>query len=315
MKILLFGKGGQVGWELQRSLSVLGDLVALDFDSTDYCGDFTQLDALADTVRRVRPDVIVNASAHTAVDKAESEPQRARTLNALAPARLAQEAAALGSWLVHYSTDYVFDGSGTTPWLETDEPAPLSVYGQTKLEGERLIQASGCKHLIFRTSWVYAARGGNFAKTMLRLAQERETLNVIDDQIGAPTSAELLADATAHAIRQVALQDAVSHQHGDRNDFISPAISGIYNVVAKGSISWFEYANATLALSKYTNLATKIIVKSVQPIPTSAYVTAARRPLNSRLNTAKFEKTFNLTLPDWKPGLVRMLTEFIDNQA
>ena len=315
MKILLFGKGGQVGWELQRSLSPLGELVALDFDSVDYCGDFTQLEALADTVRQIRPDVIVNASAHTAVDKAESEPDLTRTLNALAPARLAQEAAALGAWLVHYSTDYVFDGSGSTPWVETDLPAPLSVYGRTKLEAEQLIQASGCKYLIFRTSWVYAARGGNFAKTMLKLAQSRETLNVIDDQIGAPTSAELLADVTAHAIRQVVLQDTANAKRGDSNNFISPVISGIYHLVAKGSISWFEYANTTLALANNTKFATNIIAKSIQPISTSAYPTAAQRPLNSRLNTQKLEETFNLTLPDWKPGVERMLTEFIDNQA
>jgi dTDP-4-dehydrorhamnose reductase len=196
MKILLFGKGGQVGWELQRSLAPLGEVVALDFDSVDLCGDFTQPQGLAHTIRRVRPDVIVNAAAHTAVDQAESEPERARTINALAPGVLAEEARTLGAWLVHYSTDYVFDGSGSRPWRETDTPAPLNVYGKTKLEGEQMIVAGCDRHLIFRTSWVYAARGGNFAKTMLRLAQERESLSVIDDQFGAPTGAELLADVT-----------------------------------------------------------------------------------------------------------------------
>ena len=169
MKILLLGKGGQVGWELQRSLAPLGELVALEFDSTDYCGDFTNLAGLAETVRQVKPDVIVNAAAHTAVDRAESEPELVRTINALAPGVLADEAERLGAWLIHYSTDYVFDGSGTTPWKETDATGPLGVYGQTKREGEQAV-AHCSRHLIFRTSWVYAARGANFAKTMLRLA-------------------------------------------------------------------------------------------------------------------------------------------------
>ena len=195
MKILLLGCAGQVGWELQRSLAVLGEVVALDRRSTPLCGDIGQLQALAQTVRTVRPDVIVNAAAHTAVDKAESEPELARLLNAAAPGVLAHEALALDALLVHYSTDYVFDGSGTAPRDEQAPVAPLSVYGQTKLEGEQAMQASGCRHLIFRTSWGYAARGGNFAKTMLRLAQERERLTVIDDQWGAPTGADLLADA------------------------------------------------------------------------------------------------------------------------
>ena len=205
MKVLLLGKNGQVGWELQRSLAPLGELVALDRHSTledGGCGDLNDLDGLRETVTRLRPDVIVNAAAHTAVDKAESEPELARALNAAAPGVLAEAAHAVGALLVHYSTDYVFDGSGTAPWTEDAATGPLSVYGQTKLEGEQLIAASGARHLIFRTSWVYAARGGNFAKTMLRLAQERERLTVIDDQFGAPTGAELIADVTAHAIRQ-----------------------------------------------------------------------------------------------------------------
>ena len=305
MKILLFGKGGQVGWELQRSLSPLGDLIALDFDSVEYSGDFTNLAALADTVRRVKPDVIVNASAHTAVDKAESEPELVRNLNALAPGVLAREAQSTGAWMVHYSTDYVFDGSGSTPWLESDAPAPLNVYGRTKLEGEQLIQSSGCKHLIFRTSWVYGARGGNFAKTMLKLAQEREVLSVINDQIGAPTGAELLADIPAHAVRQATTA----------NDSEAATLSGTYHVVAKGQTSWFEYANEVLALANNTNLATKLVVKSVEPVPTTAFPTPAQRPLNSRLNTAKLETTFNLVLPHWQPGVARMLTEYIEKQT
>ena len=199
MKILLFGKNGQVGWELQRSLAPLGELIALDSASREMCGDFTDPAELARTVRKVAPDVIVNAAAHTAVDKAESEPELARTINALAPGVLAQEAMRTNAWLIHYSTDYVFDGSGDKPRLESDATAPLNVYGATKLEGEQLIQQSGCRHLILRTSWVYGARGGNFIRTMLRLAQERDSLNIIDDQNGAPTGADLLADVTAHA--------------------------------------------------------------------------------------------------------------------
>lgn len=305
MKILLFGKGGQVGWELQRSLAPLGELIALDFDSTDYCGDFTNLAGLTQTVHTVKPDVIVNAGAHTAVDKAESESELARTINALAPGALAKASAESGTWLVHYSTDYVFDGSGAKPWLETDAPAPINVYGQTKLEGEQLIQASGCKHLILRTSWVYGARGGNFAKTMLKLAQERELLKVVDDQIGAPTGAELLADVTAHAIRQVMASDGLT----------SSATSGIYHLVAKGQISWFEYAKEVIAIASRTNIATKIIVKSIEPVLTEAFPTPAQRPRNSRLNTTKLETAFNLTLPHWNLGVARMLTEYIEKQT
>jgi dTDP-4-dehydrorhamnose reductase len=294
MKILLFGKGGQVGWELQRSLSPLGELVALDFDSTDHCGDFSNLPGLAATVRELCPDVIVNAAAHTAVDKAESEPDLARTINALAPGVLAQEAAKIGALLVHYSTDYVFDGSGTRPWLETDTPAPLSVYGRTKLEGELAIQSSAARHLIFRTSWVYAARGGNFAKTMLRLAQERERLTVIDDQFGAPTGAELLADVTAHAIRHVLQR---------------PADAGLYHLVAGGETSWNGYAKYVLAQAERAQPAIKIVAKEVAAVPTSAFPTPAARPLNSRLDTAKLQSTFGLSLPHWRQGVARMLAE------
>ena len=303
MKILLFGKGGQVGWELQRSLAPLGEVIALDFDSVEHCGDFTNLAGLAETVHTFRPDVIVNAGAHTAVDRAESEPDVVRTLNALAPGVLAKEAAAMGAWLVHYSTDYVFDGSGSTPWLETDTPAPLNVYGRTKLEAEQLIQASGCKHLIFRTSWVYGARGGNFAKTMLKLAQEREVLKVINDQIGAPTGAELLADVTAHAIRQAGVKPAIAVQ------------SGIYHLVAEGEVSWFDYASHVVAFAKNSPVAAKVMANSIEPVPTTAFPTAARRPLNSRLNTAKLQAAFGVRLPNWKQGIERMLTEYIDKQS
>jgi dTDP-4-dehydrorhamnose reductase len=302
MKILLLGTDGQVGWELQRSLAPLGELVVMGLDRATnpggLSGDFTQLDALAETVRTVRPDVIVNAAAHTAVDKAESEPDFARLLNALAPGVLADEAQRLGAWLVHYSTDYVFDGSGGQPWKEDAATGPLSVYGQTKLEGEQAVMRCQ-RHLIFRTSWVYAARGGNFAKTMLRLAKERETLQVIDDQLGAPTGADLIADVTAHAIRQVNPDSA----GGD------VALAGIYNLVAGGCASWYEYAKYVVALAEHAQPAIKIIAKEIKAVPTSAFPTPARRPHNSRLDTTKLQTTFGLTLPAWQAGVNRMLNE------
>jgi dTDP-4-dehydrorhamnose reductase len=294
MKILLLGKNGQVGWELQRSLAPLGELVAPGRNDPDLCGDLSNLEGLARTVQTVRPDVIVNAAAHTAVDRAESEPELAHTLNALAPGVLAQQAAKLGAWLVHYSTDYVFDGSGSRPWAETDTPAPLSVYGRTKLEGERLIQAACPQHLIFRTSWVYAARGGNFAKTMLRLVQERERLTVINDQFGAPTGAELIADITAHALRQCLRQ---------------PQDAGLYHLAAGGETSWHGYANQVLALARLIDSAIKIKAIEVAPVPSSAFATAARRPLNSRLDCQKLQAKFEITLPNWAGGVERMMRE------
>ncbi|MEC5384390.1 dTDP-4-dehydrorhamnose reductase [Uliginosibacterium sp. H3] len=296
MRVLLLGKGGQVGWELQRALAPLGELVALDFDSTDLCGDFTNPAGLAETVRAVRPDVIVNAAAHTAVDKAESEPELARVINATAPGVLATEAASLGALLVHYSTDYVFDGGGERPWREDDATGPLSVYGSTKLEGEQLIAASGCQYLIFRTSWVYAARGGNFAKTMLRLAAEREKLTVINDQFGAPTGADLLADVTAHAIRAVRTQ---------------PALAGTYHLVASGVTSWHEYAQHVIGFALAKGQTLKLGVSDIAPVATSAFPTPARRPANSRLDTGKLRESFGLELPAWQQGVDRMLTEFL----
>ena len=299
-KILLFGRTGQVGWELQRALSVLGEVVALDSDSAhnphNLCGDFTNLEGLAQTVHTVQPDVIVNAAAHTAVDKAQSEPELARQINAFAPAALAQAAIKIGAWLVHYSTDYVFDGSGTQPWLEGDATGPLSVYGQTKLEGEQAV-ATCPRHLIFRTSWVYAARGGNFAKTMLRLAGERDALSVIADQIGAPTSAELLADVTAHAIRSV-LAGTEGLQH-----------AGLYHCVAGGETSWHGYASYVLEQARALGWVLKVAPDAVAAIPTSSYPTPAQRPLNSRLDTGKLQATFGLTLPPWQHGVQRMLQE------
>ncbi len=298
MKILLLGKNGQVGWELQRSLAPLGTLIALDRHSTVHCGDLSRPDAVAQTVREVRPDVIVNAAAHTAVDKAESEPDAARTLNADAPAALARAAADVGAWLVHYSTDYVFNGEGERAWSESDATGPLSVYGQTKLQGEQAIAASGCRHLIFRTSWVYAARGGNFARTMLRLAQERERLTVIDDQRGAPTGADLIADVTAHAIRQVLkAQDA--------------RLSGVYHLVASGETSWHGYASHVIAQARQLKPDLPWKATDIASVPTSAFPTPARRPLNSRLNTQHLQQAFGLALPAWQNGVDRLLAEIL----
>jgi len=299
MKILLFGKNGQVGWELQRSLAPLGEVVALGSDSRTLCGDFTDLDGIVDTVRTVEPDIIVNAAAYTAVDKAESEPALARTINALAPGVLAEEAKQSGAWLIHYSTDYVFDGSGDQPWLETDPFAPLSVYGKTKLEGEEAIRATGCRHLIFRTSWVYAARGNNFAKTMLRLARERDQLTVINDQIGAPTGADLLADVTAHALR-VALQ--------------RPEVSGLYHLAADGQTSWHEYARLVIEFARQAGIKIKVAPEAIQPVPTSAFPLPAPRPKNSRLATGKLQNTFELNLPPWQSGMTRILTEILEKK-
>jgi len=296
MKILLFGKSGQVGWELQRSLAPLGQVIALDCDSADgLCGDFTNRAGLAGTVRRVAPDVIVNAAAYTAVDKAESEPELARRINALAPGVLADEAQELDAWLVHYSSDYVFDGSGEKPWLETDATGPLSVYGKTKLDGE-LAVARCEKHLILRTSWVYAARGANFAKTMLRLAQERDQLKVISDQIGAPTGAELLADVTAHAVRTLKRR---------------PQLAGVYHLAAGGETSWHAYARFVIEHARQAGRPIRVMPEAVEAIRTSAYPTPAQRPLNSRLDTGKLQAAFGLVMPDWQVGVERMLAEIL----
>ena len=298
LKILLLGKNGQVGWELQRSLAPLGDVLALDRHSTDYCGDLSNPNQLAQTVLAYKPDFIVNAAAHTAVDKAESEPDLAKVLNTDAPAALAKAAAQVGAWLVHYSTDYVFDGSGTHARQEGEGTGPLSVYGQTKLDGEKAIEASGCKYLIFRTSWVYAARGGNFAKTMLRLAQEREMLTVINDQYGAPTGADLIADVTAHAMRRVLNTQNIS-------------LGGVYHLVASGETTWHGYASHVINKAKAIKPELGWKVVDISPVPTSAFPTPAMRPLNSRLCTHKLQQNFGLVLPPWQQGVDRMLAEIL----
>ncbi|WP_439518152.1 dTDP-4-dehydrorhamnose reductase [Hydrogenophaga sp.] len=296
MRILLLGKNGQVGWELQRSLAPLGELVALDRRGADL----SRPEELRDVVLRTRPTVVVNAGAYTAVDKAESERELAQIVNALAPGALAEAARDVGALLVHFSTDYVFDGSGDAARAETAPTGPLSVYGQTKLEGEQRIQAHCERHLILRTSWVHAARGGNFARTMLRLAGERDELKVIDDQIGAPTGADLIADVTAHAIRE-ALRD--------------PACQGIHHLAAAGETSWHGYARFVIDTARELQPSLVLRAREVLPIPTSAYPTPARRPLNSRLDTTRLRQTFGLTLPPWQAGVRRMLSEILEPKA
>lgn len=293
MRVLLLGKNGQLGWELQRALAPLGELVAIDRTEG---GDLGDGDTLRATVRRVAPDVIVNAAAYTAVDKAESDADLARRINALAPGLLADEAKRTGALLVHYGTDYVFDGSGDQPRDEDAPTGPLSVYGRTKLEGEQLIAASGCDHLNLRTSWVYAARGGNFAKTMLRLAGEREQLKVVADQIGAPTGADLLADVSAHLIRAT-LRDR--------------ALGGTYHAVASGATSWFDYARHVLTRARDRGVSLKVQPEQVEALPSSAYPTPAPRPLNSRLDNRRLQHRFELVLPTWQTGVDRLLDEIL----
>jgi len=296
MKILLFGKNGQVGWELQRSLAPLGELIALSSSSEEFCGDLTDFSGIQQTLQQISPDIIVNAAAYTAVDKAESEPERAYALNAQAPAVLAQEAKRLNAWLIHYSTDYVFNGHSSQPYHEIDDCDPLNVYGKSKLEGEKNVLISGCSHLIFRTSWVYASHGNNFIKTILRLAQQRDKLTIVDDQVGSPTGAELIADITAHALRMVKQK---------------PEVSGLYHLTATGSTSWYGFAKFILENAERMNYQLKIQSTALQPIPSSDFPLPAKRPFNSRLNIEKLTKTFGLILPSWQTGTARTLTELL----
>jgi dTDP-4-dehydrorhamnose reductase len=299
MRLVLFGPNGQVGWELQRALMPLGDVVALDRHAREPAsGDLEQPDAIASAIRCLRPSVVVNAAAYTAVDKAESEPARAECINMTAVAAMAQACAEVKALLVHYSTDYVFDGSGESPRPESAPIAPLSVYGRTKADGEAAIRASGCDHLIFRTSWVYAARGNNFARTMLRLARERAALSVVSDQVGAPTGAELIADATVHAIRSVV-------SAGDR-----AALCGTYHLAARGETTWFDYAAHVIEAARARGEPLALAPGVLKAISTAQYPTPARRPLNSRLDVTRFEESFGLTLPDWRVGVDRVLQEW-----
>lgn len=294
MKILLFGKDGQVGWELQRALAPLGELVALGSESAD----FEDAPSLRQAVRGAAPNIIVNAAAYTAVDKAQTEPERARLVNAHAVGVLAEEASRVGAWLVHYSTDYIFDGTKSTPYVEDDEPGPLSVYGSTKLEGERAIRERHQHHLIFRTSWVYGAYGSNFAKNLLRLAREREELQIVADQHGAPTSAEFLADVTALALYRVSINAGAQHP-----------LTGTYHVAASGETTWHEYAREILTLAIDKGARLKATPDGIRPIPTESYPLAAARPKNSRLNTLKLQTAFNLRPPHWRYHLRRLIED------
>lgn len=296
-KILLLGANGQVGWELQRSLSPLGQLLAYDRQRADL-GD---LDGLRALVRQERPDTIVNAGAYTAVDKAEDHIADARRINAEAVSALAQAASEVDACLVHYSTDYVFDGSGNLPFQEDATTAPLSAYGQTKLEGELAIRESGCRHLIFRTSWVYATRGANFAKTMLRLAKERKELRVIADQYGAPTSAELIADVTA----------LVLHRLGHDSELSAHAY-GTYHLVASGTTSWHHYAQFVIEQAIRLGCELQAAPERIAPITTGEYPLPAKRPANSRLANDKLQRTFDVALPHWEHHVQRMIRELVD---
>ena len=292
MRILLIGREGQVGWELQRSLSPIGEVCGLGRKALDL----EDVNAICSCVRDYRPEVIVNAAAYTAVDKAESEPWKAHAINAEAAAVLAHVSAAVNAWLVHYSTDYVFDGMKDTPYAETDGTNPLSVYGKTKCEGEMQIRRANPKHLIFRTSWVYAARGNNFPRTIIRLAKQKETLQVVADQYGAPTSAEFIADVTALAL------------HHLTGTGFSDGVAGTYHLTAGGSTTWYEYAEYVLALVRAQGISLR--AEEVQPISTDAYPVAAIRPRNSRLDTTKVSRTFSLQFPHWKYHIERVVNSF-----
>jgi dTDP-4-dehydrorhamnose reductase len=298
MRILLLGPNGQLGWELRRSLAPLGPVTAWDRHDTDAAafGDLSAPDRLAAAVRTLRPDVVVNAAAYTAVDLAERDEAIATTVNARAPAALAAVAAEIGATLLHFSTDYVFDGTGSAPRDENAPTGPLNAYGRSKLAGEEAIRASGCAHLILRTSWVHGARGSNFARTMLRLATERDRLRVVDDQVGAPTGADLLADLGAHALRALARD---------------PSLAGTYHAVAAGEVSWCGYARHVIGWARSRGVALRATPDAVEAISTRDFPTPARRPLNSRLDTQRLRATFGLHLPDWRAGVDRMLAEVL----
>ena len=303
MKILLLGKDGQLGRELQTALAAgLAAPHSLTPHSLIVCGrahaDLADAAALRALVARHAPDVLVNAAAYTAVERAESEPELAMQVNAVAPAVLAEEMARRGGTLVHYSTDYVFDGSKSGAWTEADRPVPLNQYGRSKLAGERAIADSGCRHLIFRTSWVYGRHGANFVKTMLRLARERDTLRVVADQFGAPTSATLIADITARAVQALHGTPGPAAQRG-----------GLFHLAAGGVTNWHAYAAFLIESATALGMALRVTADRVQPIASSDYPVAARRPANSRLATGKLCAAFGVTMPDWRDGVRDMLEQ------
>jgi dTDP-4-dehydrorhamnose reductase len=287
MKILLLGKNGQVGWELRRTLAPLAEVAAVDYPEIN----FTDVPALRRLVADARPDAVVNAAAYTAVDKAETEPELCRQINAVAPGVLAEEAKKTGALMVHYSTDYIFDGTKTSPYIETDAPNPLGAYGWSKLEGDRTVTASGADHLIFRLCWVYGARGQNFMLTMQRLARERETLRVVGDQFGCPTWSRMIAEATALALGQ-----AVAG--ADRSAF-----NGEYHLAAGGQTNWHGFASRIIELMPEAERK----CRAVEKIATAEYPTPAKRPAYSVLDCGKLQKTFGLRLPDWEFSLRQVL--------
>lgn len=300
MKILLLGADGQVGWECQRSLSILGSLATHDRETAD----FLDPSALKLIVRKVKPDVIVNAAAYTAVDQAEADSETAYKVNAQAVSILASEAKALGACFVHYSTDYVFDGKKEGSYREDDITNPQSVYGKSKRDGELAIIESGCHYFIFRTSWVFASRGNNFAKTMIKLASEREELKVVADQVGAPTSAELIADVTALVVGRLMKQPTFAGKY-----------AGIYNLVASGEATWYGFAKRVLEKASALGVELRIKPADVEAISTAEFSRAAVRPTNSRMDTQKLQSLLDIDLPDWQFHVDRMVTEFIESQS
>lgn len=311
MKIMLLGANGQVGWELQRALSPLGQLSAFDRRQADL----TDHDLLQKIIDTVRPDVIVNAAAYTAVDLAEQESALAHKINADAVGFLANSARELDAWLIHYSTDYVFDGNAKGKYFETDVANPQSVYGQSKLAGEQAIIESGCRHLILRTSWVFASRGNNFAKTMLKLAQEKDELSVVADQMGAPTSAELIADITTLALLKLSNALSLPMSETNASNFDNNAPSGIYHLTASGHTSWYEFAKYVITFAEKSGMKLKVKSGNIKPITTQQFPRPAKRPLNSRLDTQKLQRFLGINIPDWRFHAERMLTEYLETQS
>ncbi|WP_201594536.1 dTDP-4-dehydrorhamnose reductase [Psychrobacter vallis] len=300
MNIILLGKNGQVGWELQRALQPLGHVISLDRQANNggLCGDISDFIAIEQLYNTIRPDVVINAAAYTAVDNAESDYVQADLINHLAVKHLADMSKRYNSLLINYSSDYVFDGTLNTPWSEEDHRAPINNYGKTKHDGEIALEQSGARFINFRTSWVYGTHGNNFIKTMLKLAQSKEELNIIADQIGAPTGAALIADITAQALRHYLINEHASGFYGH------------YNLAAKGECSWFDYAQFIFSIAQQ-EMGTKLLIKQINPIPTSIYPTPAKRPLNSRLNTQKIQNKFQLHLPHWQQGVAHVLGELL----
>ncbi|AMW77513.1 dTDP-4-dehydrorhamnose reductase [Acinetobacter sp. TGL-Y2] len=301
MKILLLGKRGQVGWELQRALQPLGEIIALDrsVNDTGLSGDIGDFLAISKVMDGIKPNIVVNATAYTAVDKAESEVDQANHINHIAVKNLAELCKQHNALLIHYSTDYVFNGEGVEGWSEDDHAAPINVYGQTKRDGEIALEQSQVDFINFRTSWVYGAQGNNFIKTMLKLGQIKDELNIIHDQVGAPTGAALIADVTAQVIRLYSLT----------NDEEKIGLIGHYHLASAGTCSWFEYAQYIFKTARI--LGQDLKVNLVNPINTVEYPTPAKRPLNSRLNTQKLQQTFKIHLPHWKQGVEQVLQEII----